>query len=259
MIKFLLFFIVSFPMFIFAQTQIKYSVSKNNNSSYFSSLDAYVNGEKHKLVKFNDELCLTIEKIADFNQDGFDDVLVEIINGCGGNCCGNSYRIYSFDGDNFRETKTVGWDWDGVEIKMNGTEYNFIIDNFSEGIDNVELCNDVTEIYRLNNYSLELIEIHEPQEINAIKEIKASDFKKKDENEKLTIKYDLDEDGKKDKIICSYWDRWGSLFIKIHFNNGLILELSGKRIGILETKTNGVHDIVIGCDRIMKWNGFEYN
>ena len=90
-------------------------------------MKAVINEKVFTLVGIGDGLCIGIEKTGDFNKNGYDDVLVEIINGCGGNCCGNSYQIFSFDGQVFRKTQKVGYDWDGIEISESSLEFNFIV------------------------------------------------------------------------------------------------------------------------------------
>lgn len=242
-----------------AQNPIHYYLT-NEDSFEDRELKAVVNEKVFTLIGKEDNLCIGIEKIGDFNKNGYDDVLVEIINGCGGNCCGNSYQIFSFNGQVFKETVQVGYDWDGIEISESSVEFNFIVQTVNEGVGNTEMCNDKVETFRLENYNLELVNVVEKQKLNAITELKANDFKGR-ENEVLFLTFDLDGDGKMDKLTCSYWERWGRITNwEIEFGNGKSYEgaSSPKRIGIMNTKTNNVNDLVLECDEILKWDGWKY-
>ena len=46
----------------------------------------------------------------------------------------------------------------------------------------------------------------------------------------------------------------------VHFANGKSFEsnLGCDRVGVLASKTNGVHDLVCEQDTILRWNGTEY-
>lgn len=50
------------------------------------------------------------------------------------------------------------------------------------------------------------------------------------------------------------------MFWHIVFANGKEFNSNSdaRRIGILHTTTNGVYDLVLDCDRVVKWNGKEY-
>lgn len=242
-----------------AQNHIRYFM-EGKTSLFHSELKAVVNNKTFTLIKQDENNCIDIVKIGDFNKNGYDDVLVEFINGCGGNCCANSYQFFSYDGHKFRKTKEVGYDWDGIEISQSKNGYSFTIEDVHEGAGNTEICNNKTEVYRLKNYDLELVNVIKEEKIPAIIELKSSDFEGR-ENETLTLSYDLDGDGKLDQIVGSYWERWGSIYNwEIRFGNGqtYVGQTSPKRIGITNTKRNNVNNLVLDCNEVIKWNGWEY-
>lgn len=242
-----------------AQNPIQYYLT-NEDSYNDQELKAVINDEIFTLISKDDNLCIRIEKTGDFNKNGNEDILIEIINGCGGNCCGNSYQIFSYNGQTFTETQQVGYDWDGIEISESPTGFNFIVQTVNEGVGNTDICNNKIETYRLKGYTLELIDVTMEQKLDAVTDLKANDFEGKDD-EVLFLTFDLDGDGKVDKINCSYWERWGRIKNwNIKFGNGNLFEGNStpKRIGILNSKTNNVYDLVIDCDDILTWDGLKY-
>lgn len=230
-----------------------------NQDSFNHILEATLNGKKTILIAEDDELCLRIIKKADFNKNGFDDVLIEIITACGGTCFANSFMIFSYDGSSFRKTESIGYDWNGVEIKIKNSNYLFIIEDNNEGM-NTEFPTTATGTYQLKDYEWELIEKKVPQKIEALKEIQSKDFFDMSSDETISLMFDLDNDGKLDEIICSPWMRWGRMSWKIHFGNGKKIKGEGtpKRIGILASKTKGYNDLVLDIDEQLKWNGSYY-
>ena len=90
-----------------AQKEIHY-YRANEDSPDSTELRALVNGIEFTLIGHEEFICFDIEKTHDFNHNGFEDVLVEIKIGCGGTCCADSYTIFSYDGQNFRQTEVVG-------------------------------------------------------------------------------------------------------------------------------------------------------
>lgn len=242
-----------------AQTPIQYE--KINNDSFFGGeLIARVGSQTFKLISKEDEHCFDIVKIADFDKDGFTDVFIESITGCGGNCCGNSFFTFSWDGNKFISSEMVGYDWNGAEITESNLGYTFVVETVPEGAGNTDICENTTESYRLKNHQLEQINIITEKKVEAVVDFTSKDFENVD-SDTLFFKYDLDSDGKMDTITTSYWSRWGSFSSwKIQFGNGASFssDSSTKRIGVLKTKTNGVYDLVIGCNEILKWDGKGY-
>ena len=247
-----------------AQNSIEYSLTQN--SDYHDEIKAVINNKEYTLIPFEEALCLRIVRGDDFNNDQYEDVLVKHITACGGNCCANSYQMFSFDGNKFHKSDLIGYDWNGIEVVETELGFSFVIDDVHEGAGNTSMCNDRVLVYKLIEHKFELINEIIDQQVPAIVQLTSEDFEKTyyddlgNVNNRISLTFDIDNDYKIDTISASYWWRWGRLsWWKINFGNGSTYYCeeysSPKRIGIMKSTTNDVHDIVIECDEILKWNG----
>jgi hypothetical protein len=121
-----------------------------------------------------------------------------------------------------------------------------------------------TERYILKNGKAVRVENKKKVPMKAIVELLPSDCTEEGDLTQKSGKkifYDIDGDGAKDYIHGSFWSRWGVIGTwRIVFANGKKYEAknSAGRVGVLSTKTNGVHDLVIDFDEIMVWDGRKY-
>lgn len=253
---------------LYTEEKIIYALNRNDKSAH-RELKSVVNNKEITLISFEDRRCFEIIEEQDYNNDGYEEILLEM-NVCGGNCCGNTFLVFSYNGDKFHQTEEIGYDWNGIELQYDENNIrHFVVDIQNEGHGNTSFCQDKKEIYTFKNFQFKLTKVKTEEKINAIIELKSEDFLPKetdtvqnqDTDKALTIEFDLDNNGIKDKISSEYWSRWGSLYnCKIIFNNGLDFHKisNSKRIGILQSKTNSVNDLVIGCNTRLIWNGKEY-
>ena len=74
--------------------------------------------------------------------------------------------------------------------------------------------------------------------------------------ENKILEVDLDLDGKMDQMVCYYWARWGAVSCDINSSKHGECHLSGRcnRIGVLDTATNGLRDLVCDKDVVFKFN-----
>ena len=247
---------------VLGQDKIYYNVLKTELGE--DKLISTLNGRDYILV---DDGCLYIEEVQDLTNNGFDDLILEVSNGCGGNCCGYSYQIITFDGSQFHVNETVGWDWDGLNLLKTSFGYFFEVDvKHSLNPGQVGFCKDKTELYKLNNHTLELVSVSTLDITPSIIEINTLDVFEsfnRDYPEKIYIQYDIDNDSNPDSIVTSHSVGNKYVFLYetyIRINNETKIEIpqSRKRIGVLNSVTNGFHDLVIDCDEILIWNGTEY-
>ena len=242
---------------LYSQTSIKYEFH-NKSQDGQNELKAIVHKKKYSLIRKSDGLCIEKEKIADFDNDGFDDVLVKIEYDCGCTSLAN-YQLFSFNGSGFVKSAVVGYDWNGINIDKSANKYLFEIDNTMEGVSIYEFCNNSVEIYAVENHNLKLVQVVKEIYRPSIKEVKSSDFETI-ENQELSMKYDIDSDSKTDNLIFEDFESCGRMTWRIEFGNGKVYEgdNSWKRVGILKSRTKGLNDLVVDCDIILKWNGKEY-
>lgn len=240
--------------------RISYTLNRNEEEITYELL-AEVNGKKYTIINFEDKECFDIVEIQDYNNNGFEEILLEQ-NACGGNGACNTLFAYSYDGNNFIKSDYIGYYCKGK--KLNFDKHNnriFILPNKDFKAED-SYCQDIIETYIYEKYNFKLIDRITPKTTNAIKELKTDDFFIPEKPETLSIKYDLDNNGIIDIISAYYWERWDILTdCEIILNDKVLeSEIIGKpkRIGILKSKTKNVNDLVIDCNKILKWNGKNY-
>ncbi|MFP2906557.1 hypothetical protein ACLESD_16120 [Pyxidicoccus sp. 3LFB2] len=74
------------------------------------------------------------------------------------------------------------------------------------------------------------------------------------------LKYDLDADGQEETLDCSGWERWSGIRCDILRADGRPIGSIGacKRVGVLPSKTQGMHDLVCNDSYVSRWNGDQY-
>jgi hypothetical protein len=244
-----------------ASTGISYKVADNIEG--FNSVLLGLVGELQYEIDLTDYniQCLRIIEQLDFDEDSFTDALIEH-NCCGGNGALNTYFFVSYKGNGyFQVTEQFGYTWDNPIIEKWDNKISVVVKETNIG-SNTDDEIDITERYILENGKALLVESIEKEELTALEEIRASEFSFDNRDEIKYLYFDLDGDNINDTITCTFWDRWGSILVdEIKFSSGIIIKgisTGCKRIGVLETKTNNINDLVCGIDYILRWNGTEY-
>ena len=236
---------------------VKYAVDEMLDSL----LTATVDGLDYKIVEKSDALCLRIFNVRDYDEDGYDDALMEHVQGCGGNCCGNSYFFVSYAGNgHFRKSEEFGYSWVDPEEEVWNERWSVVVQSNNEGM-NTDDATEIRERYVLESGVAKKVEVSNKSEVAAVKEIRSSVFEGAGPNATKELTYDLDSDGKDERVVCRFWERWGSLMYTILDDDGKVLAEdlpSAKRFGVLSTKTKGMQDIVIDFDDVYKWDGQKY-
>jgi len=244
------------------KNEINYTFHKaNTDMAFYSGLTADYNGNTYELIELaSDEFsnCIKGLKEVDFDNDGYKDILIENILGCGGNAMPyNSFCIgfYNPVKEVFELTESFGFSIMDPEYLNIGSYTSIIVENYEE-----EIYGRRVEHYLLKEGKMVRIKITEELPIPTNIEISANGFSKSDKENGKTIYYDLNADGEKDSLHGEYWDRWGAVIWSVKFVNGQVFNSNSgcKRVGILNTKTKGVNDIVCGINDIWIWNGEMY-
>ena len=112
--------------------------------------------------------------------------------------------------------------------------------------------------HKLSSGKLELVSsVVSHAQIPTLMDILSSDLEQVGEK---TYEFDIDSDGTLDKFLCRYWARWGDVICDIQLSSiGLVKHSWGTdHIGVAETKTNGVNDLVIEWVGLMKFDGAKF-
>lgn len=242
-----------------------YTANEGNTITLPAGLYAQMGNKKYTIIPEDMEngRCMQVFDTLDFDQDGYEDALITHILACGGNGSPNSFFFCSYSkAGTFRLSEEFGASWEDPVIEVwNGKPSVKVISNL-QGM-TTEMA-ERTERFILENGRAVRVEYKEAQLLPAITELKSADFTEKDidEGREKKIYFDLDGDGKKDMISGRFWERWGSMQWEIKFGAGKYAQFpddgSRKRVGVLGSKTNGVHDIVLDLDDVMVWDGQKY-
>lgn len=220
---------------------------------------AKVDGVEYR-INVPDNQCYEIELQEDFDNDGIDEALVRNIQACGGNGIGDSFFFIKYLGDGyFTVSAQFGENvWEDPLIEDWEGQKSVVIIDTNMGYNNDELKNE-RKRYILKHGNIVCVENSVQQGMTVIKEIKNTDFNNDNPQEAIRMNYDLNGDGVEDTIECTFWDRWGIILPSIIIDGVSYTSTMGyKRIGILNSRTNGYNDIVMGNNEIFKWNGTAY-
>jgi hypothetical protein len=247
--------------------QITYTVKQPDATSLGpSTLLANINGKSHVVIGKSQGRCLRLAGQRDFDGDGLMDALVEELPGCGGNCCPSSFFFVSArPGGTFAVSPEFADSWKDPVIEKWKGRWSMVFVSNNEGM-NLMRPVEVTRRFVFRAGKPLKVEEHRRQDLKAIVEMRSEIFKNdpNDPEETHFFQYHLhgdgDGDGKKDTIRGTLWQRWGRIRWTVEFADGktFLSDDACKRIGVLPTKTNGVHDLVCDQDTVLHWTGAEY-
>jgi hypothetical protein len=242
-----------------AQTDsIFYTYSPDGN--FLGELHAKVDGKNYHLSEKEEYEFYSVTDQRDFDGDGLPDALVMYSESGGGNCCGSEYFVYSYKGKGkFEKTQKVGNTWNTPTIEKWKGKWSIVIVSNNNGT-NVDDYEEVTERFVFDGLKLVKVEETKPVEIKALVEMRSKQFDFDNPEEVHELVYDLDEDQINDTIQGTLFQRWGTIMWNVKLGNGTIIEgpYPSKRIGVLENKTNGMHDLVGDLDDVIQWDGDKY-
>ncbi len=236
--------------------KIEYLTFENFGGDFYYRLEARIGKKQYRITDVNDGngMFVKIVDVRDFDKDGYEDALVEET--LGGNAVPFSSLFFcSYDKkkDRFITSESFGSISSSPKIEKWKEKWSIRITSHGE-------MYRADERYVYQNGELMRVEYNEAKPLKAIKDMFPEDFNEYEKQNTKALKYDLDGDGIDDLIIGQYWDRWNSISWEVKFANGKHFEgPSGcERIGILPSRTKGVHDLVCGIDYVFVWNGKKY-
>lgn len=210
---------------------------------------------------------------ADWDEDGFAEALYLPLRG--GNCCPDQYRLISYSPtDGFRTHQFLeAWSNPQIErLRLNDwTEDRWVFTSVenNEGWNTYDF-DQVRKRYVIESGQPKLIEELVDEEIPATKEIRSYqvetllydvlDLGMIQNVDAALLTYDLNNDGAEDQIRGYLWERWGRMRFYVEWADGTQTDTFGqcKRIGVLESVTKGVHDLVCDNSDMYIWNGEKF-
>lgn len=237
------------------KSDIKYSIRTiEHNGLTYPYLNAEFKGRKYK--DFGEFYPVSIDHVMDFDEDGYEDALI-LGSGCwGGYACASysySFCYYSINDKKFLTSEDFGSNAKLASVEKWKGKNSVIIKSYT-----LNEIHESTGRYILKNGHAVQVEFKENVKLKAMAELEYAD-----EDTGSNLFFDLDLDGVKDCLFMeSAFNKYGNAMTwkYVKFANGKTIETDSwcERIGVLSSKTNGVHDIVLNLDEIMIWDGKKY-
>jgi len=221
--------------------------------------DLFVRDEGQEYLIQTDELAYwnydkEIIHTADLDNDGVNEAIVAASDGGGHGII--KYFIISKRGENFYSVYESN-DFEGCCLKL--LKGNILsVFKYDKGIGVTSQAQEIS-LFEFHNGSLNLLSTSQNEAlIPALSEINSHEIDQNIGSKFITGFYDGDTEI--DKLVCNYWDRWGSMICEVQSSiYGVIKTNFGcKRFGILETKTRGMVDLVCNKFRVFRFNGMQY-
>lgn len=225
-----------------------------------TSLKATIDGNDYLIIEEREGFCIDIVEQKDFDGNGAKDALIQVITACGGNGAANSFFFVSYrDNGHFQISEQFGYSWGPPTIEDWKHRESVVIYSHNEGFNQMP-PEEKYERYVLDAGQAIKIEESDRKHLLSMKELVSSDFDYNKYDEVKVINFDLNNDGLDDQIIGRFWHRWGRIMWSVQFNgkNPIEGDINCKRIGILDSKTNGTYNLVCDEDEVLKWDGSRY-
>ena len=244
------------PEFFIKSAETDNEIKAPRRSDYGD--DLFVRDEGQEYLIQTDELEYWYRKkiihTADLDNDGLTEVIVEANDGGGHGKI--KYFIISKRGENFYSVNESN-DFMGCCLKVLSGNILSVF-KYDSGIGVTSQVQEIS-LFEFQNGNLNLLSTSQNEAlIPALSEINSHEIDKNIGSKFITGFYDGDTEI--DKLVCNYWDRWGSMICEVQSSiYGIIKTNFGcKRVGILETKTRGMVDLVCNRFRVFRFNGMQY-
>ena len=248
-----------FKIFVSAIFFTNFLIAKSESNEKYckKAINNSLNKLKLEIPKPRQSPIKGIE-VIDINNDNKSEILITRDSYGGGNCCPPEIEIIYFNSRCIPKRVTLN-EFDGVwngweDVKFKKTQDGLIIEaiNKGEGFGYRKLDVEIVE-YIFDGESISLFSKREKKELEAVSEIRTLNLDIDHPYGKpIQLTYDLNNDEKKEIILCNYWDRWGRFSgCVIKSKSGdfdIKLGITPKRLGVLKQKKNGWNLIVIDHD-----------
>jgi len=196
---------------------------------------------------------------ADLDSDGHLDAVISL--DTGGNCCPSDFAVVTYRGDGFFAVATHPEfsAWFDPKLVTSPLGPLLLIRFAPDGVQNTSL-EEYELLFRLQNGQLRLVSKLKNEAMLFSPNALTSKALVESGKELMTLVANMDGDAQLDKLTCEYWDRWGALTCTVGSSVfGVVKVNSGcDRMGILDSKTNGLRDLVCGRSDRLVFDGEGY-
>ena len=236
---------------------------KSEFLSLYGGLNAIVAGRTYAIESADPEdeefiPLIQLKAVYDLDGDGYEEALLSYSDG--GNASMPQYWAVSYRPlqDSFIRSDNLGSSWKEPDFSTFDQNKTFSLVEESTGFDQTDPERKIRH-FQMNNGHVILMRTDTVQPIPAVVEL-SSEHVRKDPDEEMVLEVDLNGDGLKDTITGSYWMRWGIIHYVVEIAGEEVPALRGTthRVGVLSTRTHGVHDLVVGYDELWYWDGQKY-
>ena len=238
------------PEFFIKSAETDSEIKAPRRSDYGD--DLFVRDEGKEYLIQTDELAYwnynkEIIHTADLDNDGVNEAIVAASDGGGHGKI--KYFIISKRGENFYSVYESN-NFMGCCLKILSGNILSVF-KYNSGIGVTSQVQEIS-LFEFQNGKLKLLSTSQNEAlIPALSEINSHEIDQNIGSKSITGYYDGDTEI--DKLVCNYWDRWGSMICEVQSSiYGTIKTNFGcKRFGILGTQTRGMADLV--CNRFRKF------
>jgi hypothetical protein len=198
--------------------------------------------------------ALALLRTGDFDGDGRDDALVEI--STMGNCCSPCYLFATAPaGGKPVVTESFCSENGPPQVEEKDGKATFTLSD-EDGLKTYALVGHEARLLSERPHpTYEPVFEYTSEQLWALAEKKRTHVDATWEK----LAYDLNDDGIKDRIECKGWQRWQALMCDFYLGDKQVAHVSGcQSVGVLESKTQGVHDLVCNRRKVFRWNGSTY-
>jgi hypothetical protein len=202
--------------------------------------------------------CLSVVEENDFDGDGQTDALIES-SACSSYIQPTYFFVAGTLSDDFAAHELgIG---DNLKVESWNGRRTAVLEwsNLGRNLDRPET---VTQRFVFEHGHAVKVDELRTVELVALANLRAEDFSNAKPGQEKTLSFDLNDDGKKDTIAGTLWERWGTIKWQVRLSDGSVSDDGNgrgcRRLGVLADRTKGHRDLVCDFDTRIRWNGEHY-